>query len=84
MRNTISSIVDSSHNDPLSIIIVGIGDADFTMMEELDSDDKLLVDFKNRKAKRDIVQFVPFNKFSKNVSLLTQEVLAEFPDQLAS
>jgi len=44
MKETISSIVEASYNDPLSIIIVGIGDADFKDMDTLDSDDKLLVD----------------------------------------
>lgn len=44
MKETISSIVEASHNDPLSIIIVGIGDANFDDMQTLDSDDKSLVD----------------------------------------
>ena len=46
---------------PCSIIIVGIGDEDFDMMVELDSDDKMLKDDKNREAERDIVQFVKFD-----------------------
>ena len=44
---------------PLSIIIVGIGKADFTNMERLDGDNGLF-DSQGRKAQRDIVQFVPF------------------------
>lgn len=44
---------------PLSIIIVGIGAADFSNMERLDGDNGLY-DSKGRKAARDIVQFVPF------------------------
>jgi len=42
---------------PMSIIIIGIGDEDFTEMEQLDSDSKLL-SFGGKTAKRDIVQFV--------------------------
>ena len=38
LRETIDVIVECS-NYPLSIIIVGIGDADFTAMDQLDSDD---------------------------------------------
>lgn len=67
-----------------------MGDAEFDAMDELDSDDvRLSVD--GRYAERDIVQFVPLNKFlSKNgVAVksqadLAREVLAEVPDQLTS
>lgn len=67
---------------PMSIIIVGVGGADFTMMEELDSDDGVLMSG-GKAAQRDIVQFVPYRKF-KNVSpaALAKEVLAEVPKQL--
>lgn len=67
---------------PMSIIIVGVGSADFAMMEELDSDDQVLMAH-GKAAQRDIVQFVPYRKF-KNVSpaALAKEVLAEVPKQL--
>ena len=35
---------------PISIIIVGVGSADFKGMEELDSDKHILSDFKGNKA----------------------------------
>ena len=47
-------IVESSPL-PTSIIIVGVGDEDFELMEELDSDDKLLTDDEGRVCSRDIV-----------------------------
>ena len=53
MARTIDCIVRAS-DKPLSIIIVGIGDADFTAMETLDSDEHHLVDGKGNAAKRDI------------------------------
>lgn len=40
---------------PCSVIICGVGNEDFDMMVELDSDDKLLKTDKNVRAKRDIV-----------------------------
>ena len=44
-------------SDPMSIIIIGVGEADFSQMHQLDSDNALLTH--NRKtATRDIVQFV--------------------------
>lgn len=48
---------------PMSIIIVGVGNADFSAMQFLDSDDKLLVSPTGDVASRDIVQFVPFRDF---------------------
>lgn len=42
-------IVDAS-GLPTSIIIVGVGEADFSMMEELDCDGSLLTDGQNRRA----------------------------------
>ncbi|XP_073233601.1 copine-3-like [Porites lutea] len=67
---------------PMSIIIVGVGGADFAMMEELDSDDALLM-AGGRSAQRDIVQFVPFRNFKhSSPAALAKEVLAEVPKQL--
>jgi len=43
---------------PVSIIIVGIGDEDFSSMEELDADSHVLLDKYGRAAARDIIQFV--------------------------
>jgi len=49
---------------PLSIIIVGVGDADFEEMETLDGDVTPLYSNSLRKYRdRDIVQFVPFREF---------------------
>ena len=49
----------------MSIIIVGVGRADFSAMDALDGDDGVLRDGFGNKARRDIVQFVPFRKFVK-------------------
>lgn len=48
---------------PLSIIIVGVGPADFKAMELLDGDDGVLRSTVGEAVARDIVQFVPFLKF---------------------
>ena len=53
---------------PLSIIIVGVGPADFKAMELLDGDDGLLRSTTGEAVARDIVQFVPYTKFA-DVSL---------------
>ena len=62
MTNTKRAIVYSS-TLPYSIIIVGVGSADFSAMDELDCDTGLLRDQDGHTAQRDIVQFVPFRKF---------------------
>lgn len=59
---TCSAIVAASRL-PMSIIIVGVGGADFGAMEFLDSDDTLLHSPQGDVASRDIVQFVPFREF---------------------
>ena len=60
MQATVAEIVKAS-SLPLSIIIVGIGNEDFSDMDHLDGDDGL--QHGGVKAHRDIVQFVPFKKF---------------------
>ena len=53
---------------PMSIIIVGVGNADFAAMEFLDGDSRMLRSHTGEEAARDIVQFVPFREF-RNVSV---------------
>lgn len=84
MRQTIDEIVDGS-GLPLSIIIVGIGSAQFDQMEELDADEDPLFSSKYQKfMQRDIVQFVPFRDVRNDPVRLAKEVLAEVPNQLTS
>ncbi|OMJ92385.1 hypothetical protein SteCoe_4827 [Stentor coeruleus] len=83
MDKTLNSIVQAA-SLPMSIIIVGVGNADFDMMEQLDCDNGALVDSQGRKAVRDIVQFVPFRKHGGNPVQLAAEVLKEVPSQLTN
>ena len=55
-----NAIVAASHL-PMSIIIVGVGNADFTNMQILDGDGEILKDSRGQRAERDIVQFVRSN-----------------------
>lgn len=79
--SAVKKLIVESSGMPTSIIIVGIGNEDFEMMEDLDCDNKLLVDDDNIKAKRDIVQFVKFNDAIKKGDL-AEQVLKEIPSQL--
>ena len=81
MDDTINSLVEASFL-PISVIIIGIGNADFSNMDVLDADEEPLVDSKGRKADRDLVQFVPYKKFQNNGQKLAEEVLEEIPRQI--
>uniref|UniRef100_A0A8C3ART9 Copine III n=1 Tax=Cyclopterus lumpus TaxID=8103 RepID=A0A8C3ART9_CYCLU len=84
MDETRSAIVNASRL-PMSIIIVGVGGADFSAMEFLDGDDGRLRSQTGEAAMRDIVQFVPYRQFQNAPSqALAQSVLAELPQQVAS
>jgi hypothetical protein len=67
---------------PISIIIIGIGDADFSNMVELDGDTVPLCDKQGKKIQRDIVQFVVHKDFKTDVNRLAAEVLYEVPTQV--
>ena len=83
MEATIDGIVKAANDLPLSIVITGIGEADFSDMDKLDGDGSVLKSTTGVKAERDIVQFVPFNKYSENPQMLAQETLAEIPKQVS-
>ncbi|KGL79266.1 Copine-5, partial [Tinamus guttatus] len=75
---------------PMSIIIVGVGQAEFDAMVELDGDD-VRISSRGKVAERDIVQFVPFRDYMMHagnqvlsMARLAKDVLAEIPEQLVS
>jgi hypothetical protein len=76
VKETKQYLMDAS-KEPLSIVIVGIGETDFSGMEFLDSFDPSVEDG------RDITKFVRFNDY-KSYNALTEAVLDEIPDQLVS
>ncbi|KAG1944224.1 copine-3 isoform X1 [Pimephales promelas] len=84
MDQTRTAIVAASRL-PMSIIIVGVGKADFTDMEILDGDDGRLKSITGEAAVRDIVQFVPFRNFQNSPrEELAKCVLAEVPGQVVT
>lgn len=83
MAATKAAIVEAS-GLPLSILIVGVGNADFSAMEVLDSDNQALRANDGRVAMRDIVQFVPLRatQHRGGAQAVAKELLAEVPGQL--
>ncbi|KAM9002575.1 copine-5 isoform X1 [Sarcophilus harrisii] len=89
MAQTKEAIVNAAKL-PMSIIIVGVGQAEFDAMVELDGDD-IRISSRGKLAERDIVQFVPFRDYVDrtgnhvlSMARLARDVLAEIPDQLVS
>ena len=81
LGQTIDALVEGSFL-PLSVIIIGIGNDHFEEMVVLDGDLNPLIDSKGVKRMRDLVQFVPFNKFKNDPTKLAEEVLEEIPRQI--
>ena len=86
MKETIDAIVKAA-DLPLSIIIVGVGNADFKDMHILDGDETRLITHNGVKASRDIVQFCNMQEF-RGLSgdayrqACARKVLEELPMQL--
>lgn len=80
MDETINLLVNNC-DLPLSLIIVGVGNAEFTNMVRLDGDNGLYAS-NGKKAQRDVVQFVPFREVNLNPDMLARELLAELPNQV--
>jgi len=81
MKETIDALVEGSFL-PLSVIIIGIGDDPFKEMIILDGDNVPLFNSRGVKRMRDLVQFVPFNKYKNNPNKLMEQVLEEVPRQV--
>ena len=79
---TLNAIVRASRL-PLSLIIVGVGSADFSSMQALDADNGPLRG-STGPAARDCVQFVQANQYSGlgAGARLARDVLAEAPGQV--
>ena len=84
-NETMEALIKAS-SLPMSVVIVGVGDEDFSEMDRLDGDRRGL-SYKGAEAKRDIVQFVELSEFLKSngghcKESLARAVLAEVPGQV--
>ena len=80
-QETIDAVIEASFL-PFSLIIIGIGNDHFQEMIQLDGDDAPLISSSGIKRMRDVVQFVPFNKYRNNPNELSSQVLEEIPRQI--
>lgn len=79
---TIDTVVECSYL-PISIVIVGVGNANFEKMDILDDDDNSLVSSQGKRPLRDCVQFVQFNQI-EDMGILRKEILGEMPEQISA
>ena len=84
-NRSVQAIIDAS-GDPFSIIVVGVGDGNFSRMRELDGDGESLLrhPISGQEVQRDIVQFVCLKDYDDDPALLARKVLAEIPSQFMS
>lgn len=80
-EETKNAICEGAHL-PFSIIIIGVGNEDFSSMIQLDGDKIPLLDKSGNKIERDIVQFVKYNDFKHDPIELSEQVLTEIPQQI--
>ncbi|KAL3818774.1 hypothetical protein ACJIZ3_004679 [Penstemon smallii] len=81
LQETMDALVEAS-DLPLSILIVGVGSANFKEMDILDADNgRRLKSSKGKIATRDTVQFVPMSQVHKGQISVVQALLEELPSQ---
>ena len=77
---TIDSLVESSYL-PISIIIIGIGNADFNYFESINVD-KMILDMDGKNIDRNLIQFIPFKNFKNNIQKLGEEMFTKIQNQI--
>lgn len=83
LQKTIDLLVEAAHL-PISIVLVGMGQRDFSTLEKLDGDKKWLRNSKKKLISRDIVHFVDFQEFHGSDEKFSKALLEEFPEQFMS
>lgn len=68
--------LENARDAPMSVVIVGIGSADFSAMQFLDDFQEGIT------GGRDICTFVEFSRFKNNRSALSKATLSQIPKQL--
>jgi hypothetical protein len=76
IKESKKQLIEAS-DDPLSVVIVGIGDGDFAGMEFLEEHDP------RTEGGHDITKFVKFSDY-RSFNALTEAVLDGIPDQLVT
>lgn len=85
LAQTIDLICNAAEDAPLSIVIIGVGNRDFSQVEKLVADETgRLRDSRGIPIARDIVSFVTFKQFVGNATEVVSEALKEIPEQFVT
>lgn len=82
MDQTIQAIIEAAEL-PMSVILIGVGNANFDDLSRLDGNKEKLRSNANVSPSRDIVTFVPY-KTIPNITLLSEAILSELPHQIVN
>mmetsp|Transcript_66242 Transcript_66242/g.191213 ORF Transcript_66242/g.191213 Transcript_66242/m.191213 type:complete len:616 (+) Transcript_66242:108-1955(+) len=85
LARTIDLICTAAEDAPLSIVIIGVGNRDFTAVKKLVADESgRLRDSRGIPIARDIVTFVSFKQFAGNATEVISEALKDVPEQFVT
>jgi hypothetical protein len=83
LPETVDLICTAAEDAPISIVIIGVGNRDFSDIEKLCGDDQngRLRDSRGIPIAREIVTFVSFKQFAGNATNVIAEALKDIPEQ---
>jgi hypothetical protein len=82
LPETVDLICTAAEDAPISIVIIGVGNKDFSAIEKLCGDENgRLRDSRNIPVAREIVTFVSFKQFGGNATEVIAEALKDIPEQ---
>lgn len=82
LADTVDIICTAAEDAPLSIVIVGVGNKDFTELQKLCGDENgTLRDSRGIPIAREIVTFVSFKQFGGNATEVIAAALKDIPEQ---
>ena len=82
LQETVDLICTAAEDAPLSILIIGVGNNDFSSVKKLCGDKNgMLRDSRGIPIAREVVTFVSFKQFGGNATEVIAEALKEIPEQ---
>jgi len=82
LPETVDLICTAAEDAPMSIVIIGVGNRDFSAIEKLRGDENgRLRDSRGIPIPREIVTFVSFKQFGGNATEVIAEALKDIPEQ---
>ncbi len=85
IQETIDLVCTAAEDAPLSIIIIGVGNRDFSAVEKLlGNETERLRDSRGIPIAREVVNFVSFKQFAGNATEVVAEALKDIPEQFVT